>query len=422
MNKVRIEGSVAPGFERVRDLYEENMQRLKERNTQLCVYYQGERVVDLWGSAIGDDEFTGDTLANVFSSGKSLEALAMASLVHQGLLDYGKQVTHYWPEFGVVGKEATTVADLLRHEGGMAALEVPLNPEDLRPENLKQNRVGRIIEEHDQKFRAPDDRREYHAITRGWLLNEVFRRVDPQGRTMGEFLREDVSTPLGADVIIGLNQNELSRRSPVMAPGMGFLLADSLKPRSMGRKMERNLFQLMGLVAQALPALRKGTRPKAPQPFAGWKGISSFNDDAIAMGETPSANAHASARGLAKVAAMLSLKGQLNDRRYLSEDAWQALHDVPTEGKFISFMTHFSQGGVARFGEVAATAPSFEKGLNQGREGFYGWMGLGGSLFQWHPEHQIGFGYVPTSLNVIDLVNERGKAYQAEVKRCVASL
>lgn len=422
MSEVRIEGMVAPGFERVRDLYEKNMHTLKERNTQLCVYFKGEQVVDLWGSAIGDDDFDGNTLANVFSSGKSFEALAMASLVNQGLLDYEMRVTHYWPEFGARGKQATTVADLLRHEGGIAALEVPLNPEDLKPASLKQNRVGEIIEQHDQKFRADDDRREYHAITRGWLLNEVFRRVDPQRRTIGEFLREDISKPLAADVIIGLNKDELARRSPVVHPGIRFMIADSLKPKAMGRQMERNLFQLMSFVGRMIPAVRKGTRPKAPQPFAGLTGIPSFNEDQVAMGETPSANTHANARGLAKVAAMLSLKGQLGDRRYLSEEAWAALHDKTTASSMGFFSTHFSQGGVARFVDLPETASSLEKGLNQGREGFYGWMGLGGSLFQWHPDLQIGFGYVPTSLNIIDLVNERGKAYQAEVKRCVGAL
>ena len=49
-------------------------------------------------------------------------------------------------------------------------------------------------------------------------------------------------------------------------------------------------------------------------------------------------------------------------------------------------------------------------------------MGLGGSVFQWHPEHDIGFGYVPTSLNILDLFNERAKTYQAEVLKCVAAL
>jgi hypothetical protein len=62
------------------------------------------------------------------------------------------------------------------------------------------------------------------------------------------------------------------------------------------------------------------------------------------------------------------------------------------------------------------------RAFNEGRQGFYGWMGLGGSIFQWHPEHKIGFGYVPTSLNVIDIMNERGKGYQAEVLNCVENI
>ena len=62
----------------------------------------------------------------------------------------------------------------------------------------------------------------------------------------------------------------------------------------------------------------------------------------------------------------------------------------------------------------------FERRLNEGREGFYGWMGAGGSIFQWHPELKIGFGYVPTSMNFFDFLNERGKAYQAEILKCLA--
>jgi hypothetical protein len=85
--KIWIEGTVAPGFESVRELYEHNMQTFEERNTQLCIYDKGERVVDLWASAVGDEQFTPDSLVNVFSSGKSLESIALASLVGKGHLD-----------------------------------------------------------------------------------------------------------------------------------------------------------------------------------------------------------------------------------------------------------------------------------------------------------------------------------------------
>ena len=101
---MRIEGSVAPGFESVRDSYTHNMTTLAERNTQLCVYHKGERVVDLWASAIGDDQFSPDSLVNIFSSGKSLEAIALASLVDKGLLDYQAKISAHWPEFAEAGR------------------------------------------------------------------------------------------------------------------------------------------------------------------------------------------------------------------------------------------------------------------------------------------------------------------------------
>ncbi len=84
--------------------------------------------------------------------------------------------------------------------------------------------------------------------------------------------------------------------------------------------------------------------------------------------------------------------------------------------------TRFTQGGVNLFTEAGPKTTSLERAFNVGREGFYGWLGLGGSIFQWHPELEIGFGYVPTALHVLDILNERGKAYQAEVLSCVARL
>ena len=103
----------------------------------------------------------------------------------------------------------------------------------------------------------------------------------------------------------------------------------------------------------------------------------------------------------------------------MSPEAHAALHDKAIDRPMLALDTGFTQGGLALFSERAPTDPPFARGLNNGREGFYGWMGLGGSIFQWHPEKKIGFAYAPTSLNFLDLANERGKAYQAEVLRCV---
>jgi CubicO group peptidase (beta-lactamase class C family) len=421
--QIRIEGTVAAGFESVKQLYEHNMRTLAERDTQLCVYHGDVKVVDLWASVTGDTDFSADSLINVFSSGKSLEAIAMASLVGQDLVTYNARIADYWPEFGANGKGELTIAELMRHEAGLAVFNTSFEPADLLTENIKLNKVGRVIEGHAQKFRKGDGhRREYHAITRGWIVNELFRRVDPARRTIGEFLREEISGPLGVDAIVGVKQEELHRVKKVAPLGFRFQFLESLKPKFLKRKMELNIFQILGKIIRLIPAIRNSTIGHAPPPFKGMKRIAFFSEPAIAMGETPSANANCSARGLAKIAAMMAAGGKWAGREYISAEAWSALHKDPLEADMGFVTTSFTQGGVAQFSETTQKSSRLEKALNSGREGFYGWMGLGGSLFQWHPQCKIGFGYVPTSLNVLDLVNERGKAYQAEVLNCVQKM
>jgi CubicO group peptidase (beta-lactamase class C family) len=418
--KCDIHGTVAPGFESIRRLYERNMNTMAEENTQLCVYYQGEKVVDLWASATNDDSFSGDSIINAFSSGKSLESIAIASLVSKGLINYSAKITDYWPEFGANGKAELTVADLMRHEAGLANLDISIALDDLLTKNIKKNSVGQIIEGHSQKF-SDGNRREYHAVTRGWIVNEVFRRVDPAERTIGEFLREDISEKMEADAIIGVKQEELSRVSKVSPLGFGFQLLESLKPKFFGRRIVHNIFQILARLIKIIPSMRRKGKTSIPPPFVGMKSIGFFNQPDLAMGETPSANANCTARGLAKIAAMMSAGGKLDGKEYLSEQAWAALHDNPVEANMGGlFSTRFTQGGVNQFVECTASSSTLERDFNLGREGFYGWMGLGGSIFQWHPTLDIGFGFVPTSLHVLDFLNERGKVYQAEVLNCIA--
>ena len=64
---VEVHGTVAPGYESVREMFEENFRAGREENAQLCVYVGETRVVDLWASLSNNPAFTGDSLTNVFS-------------------------------------------------------------------------------------------------------------------------------------------------------------------------------------------------------------------------------------------------------------------------------------------------------------------------------------------------------------------
>jgi CubicO group peptidase (beta-lactamase class C family) len=423
MDGFQVKGDVAHGFESVKQLFTQQMRTLAEENAQLCVYHRGKRVVDLWASATGDETFAADSLVNIFSSGKSLEAIAVGTLVSRGLLEYDARITQYWPEFGAKGKDGVTVADLMRHEAGLANFDTPLDADDLFTENIKKNAVGQVIEQQGLSYK-PGGKREYHAITRGWIVNELFRRVDPAGRTIGEFLRQEISGPLGADVFVGVQEKERQRMFPVKPLGFGYQIWQTLLPRFLGRRVLHNVFQLVARICKIIPAFIKGGRNSWPPPaFSEMTGLDYFNAHDFGKGETSSANATCSARGLARVGAMMSAGGKLDGREFLSERAWRALHAKPIESMMGAIMpTRFTQGGVDCFRPCGPESPIFERAFNQGREGFYGWMGFGGSIFQWHPGEDISFAFVPTSLHYLDFLNERGKCYQAEVLRCVGHL
>ena len=103
-HSVQVEGTVAPGYESVRDMFEANFREGRETNAQLCVYVGDELVIDLYASLYDSSSYTGDTLSNVFSSTKSLTAICMARMVDKGLLDYNEKISKYWPEFAQNGK------------------------------------------------------------------------------------------------------------------------------------------------------------------------------------------------------------------------------------------------------------------------------------------------------------------------------
>jgi len=401
----KVEGTVAPGYESVKEIFEENFRAGLEDNAQLCVYVGEELVVDLWGYS-SDQAYNGDTLTNVFSSTKSLTAISMAMLFDQGLIKYSDKITKYWPEFGENGKEETTVADLMRHEAGLAAFKESVDPQALLIENIKKNAVGALIEKQTQSY-PPTGKRAYHAVTRGWIANEIFRRVHPSGLTVGEHLKSTVSDVLDARVFIG---TEDKMYSPVISMSLPFIVGQSLIPKFLGRAIEPNVAQLAVLMNTFRKFLNAG---KDKPPAISGLDVSGkiWNKPEIRRSEIPSANGNCSARGFAKVAAAMANGGSFKGKKVVSPEAWEAMHGDPTDGILVSNNIKFTQGGVAQFEEEDTSETN-------GRQGYYGWMGLGGSVFQWHPELKIGFGYAPTLLTWIDLINNKARLIQGEVVKC----
>jgi CubicO group peptidase (beta-lactamase class C family) len=119
-----------------------------------------------------------------------------------GLLRYDDLVCKHWPELKATdaAKGQLTVAHLLRHEAGLPALPPGVH---LTTELLHDlSRLAQFMAEQPLAS-APGSRRAYHAVTAGFLLNELCRRVDPQRRTVGQLIHQDIATPLNVPYFVG---------------------------------------------------------------------------------------------------------------------------------------------------------------------------------------------------------------------------
>ncbi len=197
-----IAGTVAPGFEEVRARFERNFAERGEVGAAVAAYWRGEKVVDLWGgrrAPEGDAPWNEDTMVIVMSTTKGIAAMTLAVANARGWLDYDAPVARYWPEFAQNGKAAITVRQLLGHEAGLVLLDEKLTIEKVRD----LDGMARLLARQKPAW-PPGTRHGYHAMTIGFYMQELMRRVDPAHRTLGRFFRDEIAEPLDLEFYIGL--------------------------------------------------------------------------------------------------------------------------------------------------------------------------------------------------------------------------
>jgi CubicO group peptidase (beta-lactamase class C family) len=207
-----IEGSCDPRFGAVREEFERNFMERGEVGASVCVISGGRTVVDLWGGMA--DKYAGrpwerDTLVLVFSCTKGASALCAHLLLDRGLIDLDAPIARYWPEFARAGKEAITVRMVLDHQAGIPVFRTPLRPGGLYDwEYMTETLAG------ETPFWEGGTRQGYHALTFGFIVGELVRRVS--GQAIDAFFREEVAGPLSLDFHLGLPAEHESRVAPVI--------------------------------------------------------------------------------------------------------------------------------------------------------------------------------------------------------------
>jgi CubicO group peptidase (beta-lactamase class C family) len=375
---VKIEGTCDPKFSRVKDAFAENFASRNELGASTAVVLDGKTVVELWGGHADKEktrDWQRDTLVNLYSTTKGITAICAHRLVDKGLLDLDAPVTRYWPEFAQGGKEKIPVRYLLSHRAGLPAVAKTLDDDAIYNWTTMANALAA-----QEPWWEPGAKHGYHALTFGWLVGEVIRRIT--GKTPGVYLRDEIANPLKLDLHIGLDAKNDSRVSdllpaPPPGPGEPNLFADVAKnPESMLAKTFMNP-----------PVLSK---PGVANSRA-WRGA-----------EVPAANGHGTALSLARIYGALARGGDLDGVHLMSKDAIARCSVEQSLGAdaVLVLSTRFSLG-------FMMSQPGASLGPNPKA---FGHPGAGGSLGFADPEAKIGFGYAMNRMQAGLLIDARPTA------------
>ncbi len=269
-----IHGTCKPGFEPVRDAFAANFANRDEIGATVAVVYGGEPVVELWAGWADPARtrpWRADTLTNVWSTTKAMTSLCAHLLIDRGELDADAPVATYWPEFAASGKGEIPVRWIMSHQSGLTGLVVPVTVQDY----YDWEKITGLLATQAPLF-PPGTTSGYQAITFGYLIGELIRRIT--GQSVGRFFAAEIAGPLDADFHIGLAEPELDRCSDLLGV----------------RPTENEQAALAQAYANAHPAAMAAL---VNPPLTG----DEANSDDWRMAEIPAANGHGTALALATV-------------------------------------------------------------------------------------------------------------------------
>ena len=361
--------------QRITPLFEENFQKFGELGAAVSIWQNGKAIVDLEGGfkdARRKQSWTSDTLVLIWSATKGLGSACVLHVLEEHKIDIERRVAEFWPEFAQAGKENITLAQLLSHQAGLAAL-------DRKADVLDYTGVISALEEQTPLW-PPGTAHGYHARTFGYLLDELVRRI--AGQSLCEYWRKTFARPLNLDLWIGLPEKENPRVATMYAAKAGNLpqpkrfYADLVSPGTLARKAFTSPHGLHAISAMNDPAIRA-------EPIVSFGGIGGANS-------------------LAKFYAMLANGGELDGRTFLSEKTMRWMTTTLNDGtdRVFQMPTAFSAG----FMKDATTSKRRIFGRSTSA---FGHPGAGGSHAFADPENKISFAYVMNQMEQSVLPNEK---------------
>jgi CubicO group peptidase (beta-lactamase class C family) len=347
-----VQGFVRDGFENVRAAFEENLNSGADVGASFCATKDGETIVDLWGGyadAARTQAWQKDTIVNVYSTTKTMTALTALLLADRGQLDFDAPVARYWPEFAANGKERIKVSHLMSHSAGLSGWKEKISKDDL----YDWEKATALLAAQ-APFWEPGTAPGYHALTQGYLVGEVVRRIT--GRSVGTVFRQEIAEPLGADFWIGLPASEDGRVAELIPPPPGGAVGNGAGMSDLAKNMAKN---------PGIDVAETKTRA--------WRGA-----------EIPAAGGTGNARSVAEIHAILANGGVAKEKRFLSEAGCRKVLELQVEG------TDLVMNVPARFGMGFGLAGGM---LPLPNPNSIFWGGYGGSLVIIDMDARTTFGY-----------------------------
>ena len=381
-----VNGTVEAGFEPVRDAFVRNFEQLGDRGAAVTVYRDGRRVVDLWAGTKdvdGGEPWQRGTAQIVRSATKGVAAAVPLMLAERGQLDLDAPVGEYWPEFKAHGKERVLVRHVLDHRAGLPVIDRPLTPE----EALDPLRGPEAVAAQAPVWEPGTDHG-YHALTYGWMLDELVRRVTGIGA--GEWIAREISGPLGAEFWLGLPQAE-------EAAGRAGRVGRVEAPEPTGALRARPRRSVTEAYQDPDSLTRRAFAAITPFPDQ--------NEPAYRASALPATNGIATADGLARIYA--ALIGEVDGVRLFDPATVELARAEESSGpdRVLVVNTRFGLGYMLHGSASPFLGP-----------GSFGHPGRGGSLGFADPETGIALGYVTNGFRKTVTADPRAQALVRAVR------
>lgn len=354
-------------FAQVREEFEKNFDERGDVGASFAATIEGEYVIDLWGGHRDTERslsWDADTLANVYSTSKTMTFISALILADRGELDLYAPVATYWPEFAENGKEDILFTHLLSHSAGLPGFSKQFDPEDI------YNWDAAVADLASQApWWEPGTQSGYHAATQGFLIGEVIRRIT--GQSFGQWFKANVADPLDADFIIGVDPSDFPRLADILPdPSSDPSIFNQMDPESITARV-----------------------------FSGDLSSNAVNGAAWRQAEIPAGNGHGNARSVVRAQTALANDGFAFGTQLLSAEGAEKSREVLLESTdlVLKFPITFAMG-YAFGSDFLPVTPN---------KNSIWWAGLGGSTCVIDKDNRICFSYVMNQIKSSIVGDER---------------